>query len=111
MKTKNEIYTELQDHGVELKSISSYSKSDLEEIYLEHFNSRDQPEPVVEDQPEPVVEKDIQSINDKKIIIRPLVFCDSGWCSELGKSYFRGTYSPSSEEEYLALKKYAKEEL
>lgn len=103
MKTKNEMYTELQDHGVELKSISSYSKSDLEEIYLEHFNSRDQPEPVVEE--------DIQSINDKKIIIRPLVFCDSGWCSELGKSYFRGTYSPSSEEEYLALKKYAKEEL
>lgn len=103
MKTKNEMYTELQDHGVELKSISSYSKSDLEEIYLEHFNSRDQPEPVVE--------KDIQSINDKKITIRPLVFCDSGWCSELGKSYFRGTYSPSSEEEYLALKKYAKEEL
>ena len=36
-----------------------------------------------------------------------LKFECSGWCEELGVSYYKGDYQPRTDEEYKGLKKYA----
>jgi hypothetical protein len=45
---------------------------------------------------------------DNRTVIPTLTFKSSGWCEELKKSYFRGSYKPQSIAEYDALKPYAK---
>jgi len=42
--------------------------------------------------------------------MKQLTFKNSGYCAELGTSYYKGTLIPDSEEQYKALQKYAVQE-
>ena len=45
------------------------------------------------------------------VAIPLLRFDESGWCSALNRAYSRGLYRPKDADEYIALKKYAAEEI
>ena len=98
--TKKEIYEILKENGETLKSISCYRLEDLENMYNSFVVKQD----VLEDD-----SNNIDCCNNEQIYT--LVFNQSGWCEELGKSYFIGIYRPLNAKEYNILKQYASGEI
>ena len=111
--TKNELYDALKADGAKMnKGVRFYNVEELRKMYVDRFGvNPDEPEEVpnshllsdgdeIQSAPVPADEK-----------IRTLKFAESGWCNELGRSYFCGLYRPKTLAEYRALKKYAAEVL
>lgn len=124
--TRKEMYEALAGEGVTLKSLNSYSLEALQNMYREHFGepwtapvgSEPQGEPEGTEpslrQDEPAVtpdENEGSETQEESVEPRTLEFNHSGWCDELGTSYFQGYYSPKTVQEYLILRKYAEREL
>tara|TARA_B100000614_G_C14282911_1_gene384364 strand:+ start:230 stop:514 length:285 start_codon:yes stop_codon:yes gene_type:complete len=91
---KADMFKALQDAEVEgLKaSEEEYTAKELKTLYDE--NIKESPE-------------------ENSTSFKPLPkleFTESGWCPELGRSYAKGKYRPANQEEYDALKGYAKNE-
>lgn len=114
--TKAEMYEELKGDGVELRSINSMKADELSALYRDRFgvdpgvprNSAEENTGSGVDQNKGDSVKETKAETER---IPALVFLESGWCEQLKRSYFRGTYRPASREEYLALRKFARKEI
>ncbi|MDD4817304.1 MAG: hypothetical protein PHI85_04980 [Victivallaceae bacterium] len=107
--TKQEIYDELKSDGAKLKAINFVSEETLADIYFDRFGRKP------EDMDDTAVKNCSDSSGDNALVceekIRTLKFSESGWCPELGRSYFAGIYRPKTIDEYFILRKYAAREL
>ncbi len=122
--TKAEMYEELKGDGVELRSINSMKADELSALYRDRFGvDPGVPRNSVEENTGSGVDQNKgDSVKETKADVETetkaeteripaLVFLESGWCEQLKRSYFRGTYRPASREEYLALRKFARKEI
>lgn len=112
MLTKQELYDILKDDGARLnRAVNFISREELVEIYKERFGT----DPDANNNDTRNDEQNVDHQNDEqetpKKVVALLKFDESGWCTALNKAYSRGLYRPASYEEYLALKKYAAEEI
>lgn len=118
MLTKQEIYDALKNDGAKLqRAVNFTNRDELVELYKERFGV----DPDFPDE-QPNTEKlsdgdemqhdfpDEQS-DETDLVIPLLKFDESGWCTALDRAYSRGLYRPASREEYIALRKYAAEEI
>ena len=108
--TKQDLYNALKEDGAKLKAINFIKKEELEQIYEERFGKKpDEPQYECEEVPNSHLlhENDDEPQEPKSAEVHALKFAESGWCNELGKSYFRGVYRPLNFEEYAILRKYA----
>lgn len=98
---KKELYSALQDAGVELPEYRRVTQATLQQLYDEHIAGREQQEDAGNAQ-------DTGEKEDERRGNPPgLYFACSGWCEELQTSYFMGWYAPQTWAEYDALKPYA----
>lgn len=132
--TRKEIYEELKADGAKLKSLRSYNLAQLQELYTERFGyapdekpDEDNSSSIVEEEVSDTQDDDAGDTNDAddeddspddvdddpepQVKIRTLEFDRSGWCEELGTSYFKGIHRPATVKEYLTLRKYAAREI
>lgn len=116
--TKEELYNELKQDGAKLRPIKFYKLETLQSLYDERFGV---PAPAEEEETETLPEDEASYIPDYRatapepepevVEIHTLYFTNGGWCNETGTSYQPGYYRPNTVAEYLALRKFAKEEL
>lgn len=98
---KKELYSALQDAGVELPEYRRVTVATLQQLYDTHI-AKQEPQGDAEKEP------DAEGTGDRRKGNPPgLYFAGSGWCEELQCSYFMGFYMPVTWAEYDALKPYA----
>lgn len=103
--TKQELYTALQEAGVQLPDYRRITAAALEETYENTFgNTPQQSDPQPEQQPG----AEQQGDTEPEGVPPALVFECAGWCEALQTSYFMGHYQPKSWAEYEALRPFAK---
>ena len=112
MLTKQEIYDALKNDGAKLQRAANFTNRDeLVELYKERFGV-DPDFPDEQPNSERLSDGDEMKDESDLIVSLPLLkFDESGWCTALNRAYSKGLYRPVSREEYLALKKYAAEEI
>ena len=129
MLTKQEIYDALKDDGARLqRAVNFMNRDELVVLYKERFGIDPDVDPDIENLAEQTSsehmeeqpnsdklskgDEDISCENEKTEKTIPLLkFDESGWCSALDRAYSRGLYRPKNADEYIALKKYAAEEI
>jgi len=130
---KEELYAALKEDGAKLRAINFYKRDTLKDLYIERFGvDPDAPVP----QPDALEQQDMDSAEQEdtlpedeapvertysreepleptpvEIEIHTLYFTGGGWCEETGTSYQPGYYRPKTAFEYLALRRFAAEEL
>jgi hypothetical protein len=112
MLTKQELYDILKDDGAKLnRAVNFISREELVEIYKERFGVDPDANSNEAQNHEQNTAQQNNNPEEPQKVVSLLKFDESGWCTALNKAYSRGLYRPASYEEYLALKKYAAEEI
>lgn len=102
---KTELYEILKNDGAKIpRAVNFMSREELLEMYIERFGVN--PDATNKENPQ---EQEQQGGAD--VMIPLLKFAEDGWCTPLNKPYCKGLYRPQSADEYLALCKYAAEEI
>lgn len=105
MLTKQELYDALKDDGARLqRAVNFITREELVEMYKERFG-------IDPDANSGETQNEEQEETTYDVAIPLLRFDESGWCSALDRAYSRGLYRPKDADEYIALKKYAAEEI
>lgn len=105
---KTELYDILKNDGAKIpRAVNFMSREELLEMYIERFGVN--PDATNKENPQEQQEQEQQGGAD--VTIPLLRFAEDGWCTPLNKPYCKGLYRPQSADEYLALSKYAAEEI
>lgn len=109
MLTKQDLYDTLKDDGARLqRAVNFMNREELVEMYKERFGIDPDAN---SDEQNTDQQNDEQEETTLDVAIPLLRFDESGWCSALDRAYSRGLYRPKDAGEYIALKKYAAEEI
>lgn len=114
MLTKQELYDTLKDDGARLqRAVNFMNREELVEMYKERFgiDPDANSDETQNDEQNTDQQNDEQEETPIDVAIPLLRFDESGWCSALDRAYSRGLYRPKNADEYIALKRYAAEEI